>query len=47
MKVKQQLTTEEVQEVLAVLEREVLGYSEVHTPERIVKLRSAIHKLKN
>lgn len=47
MKVKQQLTAEEVQEVLAVLEREVFGYSQVHVPERIVKLRSAIDKLKN
>lgn len=46
MKMKQQLTTEEVQEVLTVLEREVLGYSEVHVPERITKLRSAIEKLK-
>ena len=40
------LTQEEVQDVLAVLEKEVIGYSTVHVPERIARLRSAIEKLK-
>lgn len=46
-KVKLQLEQDEVQDVLTLLEKEVDGYSQVHVPERIFRLRTVIEKLKN
>jgi hypothetical protein len=46
-KIKLQLEIEEASDVLKVLEKEVSGYSLVHVPERISRLRSVIEKLKN
>lgn len=47
MKVRANLTQEETNDVILVLEKEVSGYSKLHVPERIVRLRSAIEKLKS
>jgi hypothetical protein len=46
-KVKLQLEQAEIIDVLHILEKEVSGYSLVHVPERISRLRSVIEKLKN
>lgn len=47
MKIRNELTKEEVQDVLDVIEREIAGYSQTHPPERVVRLRSAVEKLKS
>jgi FtsZ-binding cell division protein ZapB len=46
-KVKLNLTEQEAQDIIEILEREVKNYSQQHAPERIVRLRQAIEELKS
>lgn len=41
------LTIEEAQDVIQVLEEQQSNYGTEHTPERIVRIRGVIEKLKN
>lgn len=41
------LTTDEAQDVIQVLEEHQSNYGTEHTPERILRIRGVIEKLKN
>jgi hypothetical protein len=46
-KMKLNLSQEDLDEIVKILEAEVDGYSLIHPPERITRLREAIKQLKS